>query len=66
MLKVDCLIIGGGMVGAATALSLSNLGLKVGVVEAIPAIDFSPEQAFDLRVSAISLASEQLLVQLQV
>lgn len=65
MLKVDCLIIGGGMVGAATALSLANLGLQVGVVEVKPAIDFNPEQTFDLRVSAISLASEQLLSQLQ-
>jgi 2-octaprenyl-3-methyl-6-methoxy-1,4-benzoquinol hydroxylase len=64
MLKVDCLIIGGGMVGAATALSLSNLGLKVAVVEMQQPEPFNLEQAFDLRVSAISIASEQLLAQL--
>ncbi|KGK01011.1 FAD-dependent oxidoreductase [Thalassotalea sp. ND16A] len=68
MLKVDCLIVGGGMVGAATALSLAELGLKVAVVEVKPPSPFDEEQqsqaVFDLRVSAISLASEQLLSQL--
>ena len=64
MLKVDCLVIGGGMVGAATALSLADLGLKVALVEAHAPQEYSPEQDFDLRVSAISLASEQLLQQL--
>ncbi|WOH37746.1 FAD-dependent oxidoreductase [Thalassotalea fonticola] len=64
MLKVDCLIIGGGMVGAATALSLADLGLKVALVEANAPQSYLPEQGLDLRVSAISLASEQLLQQL--
>jgi len=68
VLKVDCLIVGGGMVGAATALSLAELGLKVAVVEVKQPSPFDEEQqsqaVFDLRVSAISLASEQLLSQL--
>lgn len=64
VLKVDCLIVGGGMVGAATALSLADLGLKVALVEATAPHAYSSEQALDLRVSAISLASEQLLQQL--
>lgn len=64
MLKVDCLVIGGGMVGAATALSLADLGLKIAVVEAHAPQAYSAEQDLDLRVSAISLASEQLLQQL--
>ncbi|WNC71074.1 FAD-dependent monooxygenase [Thalassotalea psychrophila] len=64
MLKVDCLVIGGGMVGAAAALSLADLGLKVAVVEVHAPQAYLPEQDFDLRVSAISLASEQLLQQL--
>ncbi|MGB2739665.1 MAG: FAD-dependent oxidoreductase [Cognaticolwellia sp.] len=64
MNQFDCVVVGGGMVGAASALALAELGLTVAVVEkSVPAI-FSSEQAFDLRVSAISLASEQLLEQL--
>ena len=64
MLKVDCLIVGGGMVGATTALALADLGLKVAVVEAYAPKEFTPEQDYDLRVSAISLGSQQLLSQL--
>ncbi|ARD43290.1 FAD-dependent oxidoreductase [Colwellia sp. PAMC 21821] len=64
MNQFDCVVVGGGMVGSASALSLAELGLKVAIIEkSAPAI-FSPEQDFDLRVSAISLASEQLLKQL--
>lgn len=64
MIKVDCLIVGGGMIGAASALALSDLGLTIAMVEAKAAPIFDKEQAFDLRVSAISLASEGLLKQL--
>ena len=64
MENYDCVVIGGGMVGAATALSLAHLGLTVAVVEQSPPKTFSPEQAFDLRVSAISLSSQHLLEQL--
>ncbi|MEW6981929.1 FAD-dependent monooxygenase [Colwelliaceae bacterium 6471] len=64
MENFDCVVVGGGMVGAASALSLAHLGLRVAVIEHKLPRDFSPEQAFDLRVSAISLASQQLLEQL--
>ncbi len=64
MNQFDCVVVGGGMVGAASALSLAELGLKVAIIEKTAPAPFSPEQAFDLRVSAISLASEQLLAQL--
>ena len=64
MESFDCVVIGGGMVGAASALSLAQLGLKVAVVEKFPAEAFSASQALDLRVSAISLASQHLLTQL--
>lgn len=64
MNRFDCVVVGGGMVGASSALSLAELGLKIAIVEKNTPKDFSPEQAFDLRVSAISLASEQLLKQL--
>jgi 2-octaprenyl-3-methyl-6-methoxy-1,4-benzoquinol hydroxylase len=64
MKQFDCVVVGGGMVGAASALSLAEIGLKVAVVERSEPLAYNPEQAFDLRVSAISLASEQLLKQL--
>jgi 2-octaprenyl-3-methyl-6-methoxy-1,4-benzoquinol hydroxylase len=60
----DCVVIGGGMVGAASALSLAQLGLKVAIVEQSLAKKFSAEQALDLRVSAISTTSQNLLNQL--
>ncbi|MBU2893990.1 FAD-dependent monooxygenase [Colwellia sp. D2M02] len=60
----DCVVIGGGMVGAASALTLAQLGLRVAVVEKYQPKAFSPTQSVDLRVSAISLASENLLTQL--
>ncbi|AAZ26975.1 FAD-dependent oxidoreductase [Colwellia psychrerythraea] len=59
----DCVVIGGGMVGAASALTLAQLGLKVALVEKFTPQAFSAEQPLDLRVSAISLASQNLLNQ---
>jgi len=64
MKKFDCVIIGGGMVGAASALALAQLGLSVAIVEKQQPQNFAPTQAFDLRVSAISLASQRLFEQL--
>jgi 2-octaprenyl-3-methyl-6-methoxy-1,4-benzoquinol hydroxylase len=59
----DCVVIGGGMVGAASALTLAQLGLQVALVEPFKPKDFAVEQPIDLRVSAISLASQNLLEQ---
>ncbi|MFT5760831.1 MAG: 2-octaprenyl-3-methyl-6-methoxy-1,4-benzoquinol hydroxylase, partial [Alteromonadaceae bacterium] len=59
----DCVVVGGGMVGAASALTLAQLGLRVALVEQSEPEPYSPEQNSDLRVSAISLASQQLLEQ---
>ena len=64
MKDFDCVVVGGGMVGAASALSLAQQGLTVAIVEQKIPIKYSPEQSFDFRVSAISLASEQLLTEL--
>ena len=61
--QFDCVVVGGGMVGAASALSLAELGLRVAIVEKQQPETFSEEQNIDLRVSAISLASERLLTQ---
>ena len=63
--KFDCIVIGGGMIGAASAVSLAQLGLTVAVVEKFAPKSFLAEQVLDLRVSAISLASQQLLMQLE-
>lgn len=64
MKSFDCVVVGGGMVGAASALTLAQLGLSVALIERTYPAEFSLEQPFDLRVSAISLASQYLLEQL--
>jgi len=60
----DVILVGGGMVGAATAIGLAKQGLQVAVIESFAPEAYSPEQVLDVRVSAISVASEQLLEQL--
>ncbi|MFC0309796.1 FAD-dependent monooxygenase [Gallibacterium trehalosifermentans] len=57
----DFIIVGGGMVGAACAVGLAQLGLKIFVVEQAPLSVFSAEQDYDLRISAISSGSVKLL-----
>ena len=59
----DCVVVGGGMVGAASALTLAQLGLRVALIEQFEPNPYSSEQNLDLRVSAISLASQYLLEQ---
>ncbi|WP_372828715.1 FAD-dependent monooxygenase [Shewanella sp. UCD-KL12] len=49
------------MVGAATAIGCAQLGLSVAVVEAFQPEAYQCEQELDLRVSAFSVASENLL-----
>ena len=59
--KFDVVIVGGGMVGSAVACSLGNSSLKVAVIESTLPQAFSAEQAHDLRVSALSIASKNIL-----
>lgn len=61
MQQFDVVVLGAGMVGAATALGFARKGLNVAVVEPFMPAAFNAEQAPDLRVSAISMASENLL-----
>lgn len=62
--QFDISIVGGGMVGAAIALALSQAGLQVALVEKQAPPEFTPDSAPDLRVSSINLASEAWLTQL--
>jgi 2-octaprenyl-3-methyl-6-methoxy-1,4-benzoquinol hydroxylase len=57
----DVIIVGGGMVGAAVACSLGKSALKVAVIESAPPEPFEPDQPHDLRVSALSIASKNIL-----
>ncbi|WP_052074805.1 FAD-dependent monooxygenase [Shewanella mangrovi] len=52
------------MVGAAAAIGLAQLGLSVAVVESHQPQPYAAEQPIDVRVSAISVASENLLARL--
>lgn len=57
----DVIIVGGGMVGAAVACSLGGSSLQLAVIENAPPHAFSPDQPHDLRVSALSVASQKIL-----
>jgi ubiquinone biosynthesis UbiH/UbiF/VisC/COQ6 family hydroxylase len=65
----DVLVVGAGMVGAATALMLARKRFRVAVVEREVLSRLKPpsaEDPFDLRVSAVSPASRALLARLGV
>ncbi|ENM5784833.1 2-octaprenyl-3-methyl-6-methoxy-1,4-benzoquinol hydroxylase [Vibrio metoecus] len=62
--KFDILVIGGGMVGAAAALGFARQGRKVAVIDSDVPPAFEPKQPMDLRVSAISQTSVELLEEL--
>ena len=57
----DFCINGAGMVGAATALGLAQQGYQVAIIEQRPPQPFEAAQPPDLRMSAISVASVDLL-----
>ncbi len=57
----DIIVVGGGMVGLAMALSAANLKLSVAVIEPKPlSFDWQPEQ-LDARVSAVNLGNRDFL-----
>ena len=57
----DVLVVGGGMVGAALAASLGLHGITVAVFDQAEPEPFQPGSLPDIRVSALSQASEALL-----
>lgn len=63
----DVAVVGGGMVGAATALGLLKEGFKVLLLERqLPITQWNPETEFQMRVSALTRASENILRNLNV
>ncbi len=59
--EFDVVIVGGGMVGSAVACCLGGSDLKVAVIETQVPEAFSADQSHDLRVSALSIASKNIL-----
>jgi len=56
----DVLIIGGGIVGLTLACALAKSRLQVAVIEANELAEINKADDYDLRVSAISRASQQV------
>ena len=60
----DILVVGGGMVGAACACAVSGKGLSVALIESRAPLRHWPSGEVDLRVSALSRASQRILQRL--
>lgn len=63
MKNFSVIIVGGGMVGSTLGCLLAKQGLDVAVIEAFEPTAFKTEDEFDLRVSAISPFSQNILEQ---
>ncbi len=59
-MEFDIIIIGGGMVGATLGCALGNSPFKVAVIEPVIAPTSWPEDEYDIRVSAITRATENV------
>ena len=59
--QYDIIIIGGGMVGLTLACALGQQQFKVAIVEAYEPTDINLKGDYELRVSAISKSSQQIL-----
>lgn len=63
--QYDLLIVGGGMVGCALACAVADAGLQVSLLEAREPQRKWPLDEVDLRVSALTRASQRILENLQ-
>lgn len=59
-------IVGGGLVGATVACLLAEKDISVALIDAADPTETWPEDSFDLRVSALTLASVNLLKSLNI
>ncbi|MEW8430226.1 MAG: UbiH/UbiF/VisC/COQ6 family ubiquinone biosynthesis hydroxylase [gamma proteobacterium symbiont of Ctena orbiculata] len=64
--EYDLVIVGGGMVGSALACALAGVGLRICILEAREPQRGWPSSEVDLRVSALTRASQRMLEKLQV
>lgn len=66
-MHADLIIVGAGMVGSTLALALKDSGLTILLVDGSPltVAPFNPAQAFEPRVSALSIASQRILERVQ-
>ena len=62
----DIIIVGGGMVGSALASALGQSILKIALIEGREPVQQWPDDSYDLRVSAISRASQRFFESLNV
>ncbi|WP_330925934.1 UbiH/UbiF/VisC/COQ6 family ubiquinone biosynthesis hydroxylase [Candidatus Sororendozoicomonas aggregata] len=62
--QFDVLIVGAGMIGSAMANALGSANLSVALFDQKAPSPFNPSSLPDIRVSALSYASEQILTQL--
>ncbi|WP_028626815.1 2-octaprenyl-3-methyl-6-methoxy-1,4-benzoquinol hydroxylase [Metapseudomonas resinovorans] len=65
-LRADLIIVGAGMVGSALALALKDSGLDILLIDGSPLSvkPFDASSAFEPRVSALSAASQRILLRL--
>lgn len=59
-MSADIAIVGGGMVGAALACGLAQQGFQVALLEQREPVEDWPQDSYDLRVSAITRASQHI------
>ena len=58
----DAIVVGGGMVGAATALGLGQQGMHVLLLEKQPIdLTWQEDSPYQVRVSALTRASEKII-----